>query len=95
MNKRIFVSLFAFILYVASYAAIGEWTLHSSYYAANSCQIVKDKIYVLSNGSLYSYNYQDSEIRTYDKINALSDTEISFISYCSKEDAIPNDSFVI
>ena len=88
MNKRIFVSLFAFILYVAAYAAIGDWTLHASYYASNFCQIIKDRIYVMSNGSLYSYNYQDSEIRTYDKINTLSDTEISFISYCSKEDAL-------
>lgn len=88
MNKRIFVSLIAFLLYVVTYAAIGDWRLHTSYYAANYCQIVKDRIFVLSNGSLYSYNYDDGEIRTYDKINTLSDTDISFISYCSKEDVL-------
>ena len=46
MNKRIFVSLIAFLLYVVTYAAIGDWRLHTSYYAANYCQIVKDRIFV-------------------------------------------------
>lgn len=91
MIKKLFLSFAVFFLLATQstlHAAIGEWRLHNSYHNATYCQKVKDRIYVLSNGALYSYNYEDEEIRTYDKIDTLSDGEISFISYCSSVDAL-------
>lgn len=91
MIKKLFLSLVIFISISAiftSKAAIGEWRLHLSYNNATYCQVADDKLYILANGSLYSYNSSDEEIRIYDKINTLSDTEILFISYCDYIDAL-------
>ncbi len=91
IKKRLFISLAVLLSLVTLFetkAAIGDWTLHTSYHNATYCQVAKNKIYVLSNGSLFSYNKEDNEIRTYDKINTLSDTNISFISYCSNINAL-------
>ena len=38
-------------------------------------------IYVLSDGSLYSYDTEDTSIQTYDKTNYLSDVDITNIVY--------------
>jgi hypothetical protein len=42
---------------------------------------VGSRLYVVANGDLYSYDKEDTEIRTYYKSAPLSDTGISFIAY--------------
>ena len=89
MKKRIFASLVLFFtLFVALRAAIGDWDVYNSYRNATDCRSVGDKVYVLSAGSLYSYDKEDNEMRLYDHINTLSDVRISFIEYSESADAL-------
>lgn len=62
-------------------AGIGDWRLYPAYHNATYCQIAGDKVYVLASGALYSYNKSDNEVRLYDKINTLSDIDITYIAY--------------
>lgn len=88
MIKRVLLSLAIILSVTNTNAAVGDWTLHLSYHHATYCENVGDKIFVLSSGALFSYNKQDDEIRTYDKISTLSDNEISFIKYSKEEKAL-------
>ncbi|MBQ7878810.1 MAG: hypothetical protein IJ319_05030 [Bacteroidaceae bacterium] len=88
MIKRVLISLAILLSVTNLYASVGEWRLHTSYHKATYCEIVEDKVYVLSAGALYSYNKEDDEIRIYDKISVLSDNNISFITYSKKEKAL-------
>lgn len=88
MTRKIILSLLAVVFTTTIKAAIGDWKLHMSYHNATYCEAVDDKIYILASGSLYSYNKEDSEVRTYDKISHLNDVNISFIRYCKEIDAL-------
>ena len=89
MKKRFSASLILFLAFFVSLsAAIGDWGVYSSYRNATSCRCVGDKVYVLSAGSLYSYDKEDNEMRLYDHINTLSDVRISFIEYSESADAL-------
>ena len=76
------VTLFT-LLSVNTKASTDEWALYQSYHNVTYCEVVGDKIYVLASGALYSYNTDDNEVRTYDKITHLSDIEITHIRYSS------------
>ena len=81
MVKRIFAIL-SILIAITANAGIGDWVLYPSYHNATYCQTAGDKVYVLASGALYSYNTSDGEVRVYDKINTLSDIDITHIEYC-------------
>ena len=81
MVKRIFAIL-SILIAITANAGIGDWVLYPSYHNATYCQTAGDKVYVLASGALYSYNTSDEELRVYDKINTLSDIDITHIGYC-------------
>ena len=81
MVKRIFAIL-SILIAITANADIGDWVLYPSYHNATYCQTAGDKVYVLASGALYSYNTSDEEVRVYDKINTLSDIDITHIEYC-------------
>jgi hypothetical protein len=58
-----------------------DWTTYLAYHEATGIAESNERVYVLSDGSLYSYGKEDREIRTYSKQNGLSDTDISLIRY--------------
>ncbi|SDO07266.1 Two component regulator propeller [Prevotella communis] len=65
-----------------SIAQIGTWRAFMSYYEPQ--QIVKagsNTLFVRASNSLYSYHLNDHSITTYDKVNPLSDTYISYIAW--------------
>lgn len=83
MKKYLIVfllSLFTFASHAYS-QQVGEWTAHMAYHNATQSIPVNNRIYVLSDGSLYSYDPQDTSIETYDKVNLLSDTDITHLIY--------------
>ena len=88
MIKKLILFIALFFSLTGIKAAIGDWTLHTSYHNATHCEIVGKKIYVLASGALYSYDEEDTELRTYDRITNLSDVEISFIAYSNTVDAL-------
>lgn len=80
--------LFTLFSPIETKASIGKWTSYQSYHNVTYCEVVGDKIYVLASGALYSYNINDNEVRTYDKITHLSDIEITHIRYSSFIDGL-------
>ena len=65
-----------------SIAQIGTWRAYMSYYEPQ--QIIKagsNTLFVRASNSLYSYHLNDHSITTYDKVNTLSDTYISYIAW--------------
>lgn len=60
---------------------VGDWRIYKSFHNATQNITVGNNIYVLSYGSLYSYDNEDKSITTYDKTNLLNDDQIAHISY--------------
>jgi ligand-binding sensor domain-containing protein len=58
-----------------------NWTTHLAYYEATGVAETNERVYVVANGSLYSYGKEDQEIILYSKQNGLSDTDIRLIRY--------------
>ncbi|MDR2773664.1 MAG: hypothetical protein LBC19_02770, partial [Tannerella sp.] len=58
-----------------------NWNTYLAYHEATGIAESNERIYVLANGSLYSYGKEDNEIRTYSKQNGLSDTDIRLIRF--------------
>ncbi len=89
MIKRLLISfLFVLLLAFEVKASVDNWTLYPSYHNATYCQSMGDKVYVLASGALFSYDKSDNEVRTYDKITALSDIDIIHIKYSSFLDGL-------
>lgn len=82
MKKYLFMFIIQFIFNNLSYSQqIGEWKVYMAYHNATQSIPAGDKVYVLSDGSLYSYNTEDTGIETYDKVNRLNDVDIVHITY--------------
>ena len=84
--------MFAMLLFSCGMAVaripVGEWSVHPAYHNATKVEKAFGRIFVLSDGSLYSYDRTDDYIQTYDRLNFLSDTEISDMAFCQKENAL-------
>ena len=82
MLKRLFLALSA-ILYsvLANAQSIGSWQVYPSYWIATQNLTVGTKVYGLMNGNLLCYDTEDSSVKTYDCLNDLNDTHISYMAY--------------
>lgn len=65
---------------LCAWAGVGSWRSHPAYHNATQCVAVGDKVYVVSDGSLYSYSPEDEFVECYDKTNLLSDQGIRHIA---------------
>ena len=83
MKKIIIVLLLSIINCQFSIGQIGTW---KNYLAYSDIQQIRaagnDYLFVLASNDLYQYNKTDQSIFTYDKINGLSDTYITYICWC-------------
>ena len=82
--KRILLLAIAFIscISIIQAAQTGKWKAYLSYSdVQNIEQGSGNIIYVLASNNIYSYNTADQSVQTFDKTNALSDCNISHISY--------------
>ncbi len=70
------------------WARMDSWRLHMAYHNAKQCVVVNDKVYVLSDGSLYSYTPDTEFVECYDKSNAISDQGIRHIGVCEKSNTL-------
>ena len=64
-----------------SLAQIGTWQAYMSYYDVQQIVEVNQLLFVRASNSLYKYNMNDQSITTYDKMNGMSDTDISMIAW--------------
>lgn len=68
-----------------SAAAIGDWTIHSAYHNAEKVAVLDDVVYVLCDGSLFSYDSEDTSVETYSKTDVLNGSGIIDILPCRSE----------
>lgn len=82
-HKLTLLLIWLFVTTIVSWAqqAIGEWRTHLSYHYPTRCEQAGNKLFIVANGGLYSYDKEDNSIETYSKLNLLSDSEIDYIAY--------------
>ena len=78
--------LFAFMIFLAggisAFAENGDWRVYAAYHNATKVAKMGERLYVLSDGGLYSYDPEDMSLETYDKAMLLSDNGIFDITPC-------------
>ena len=87
--KKLIYSFLLFIIASSAFAqAIGEWQTHLAYNNVTQTAPAGKLVYTLSDGALFSYNNEDESIRLFDKVNILSDNNISSIKYSNANNAL-------
>ena len=69
------VGLFAYQL------PMGTWRTHFAYNNISKMAQSQEKVYAISNGSLFSVGKHDELVETYSKLTGLSDSNIDHIVY--------------
>ena len=78
--RRLFLLLsFLFALSASAQMAVGEWRGHFAYHNATQCATLGDKVFAVSDGSLFSYTPSDTYIDIYNKSTLLSDQGIRYL----------------
>jgi len=70
MFMKRFIFIFTLMLGcfdVNIYGGDGDWRIYSAYHNATKVVDMDHRIFVLSDGGLYSYDPEDTFIETYDK----------------------------
>ena len=67
-----------------STAQVGTWKNYLAYHDVQSICKADNNLFVLASNDLYQYNLNDQSITTYDKVNGLSDTHITYIAWNQK-----------
>lgn len=91
MRRNVFLLALILLLQTglsSTWASPGSWRSHFSYRDATQCAAINGKVYVVSNGSLYSYTPKDELVECYDKSNGLSDWGIRCITACEKTNTL-------
>jgi hypothetical protein len=80
----VFISLVAvmFMSVQSAFAEYGDWQVYAAYHNATKVVEVGERLYVLSDGGLYSYDPEDLSVETYDKATSLNDNGIFDIQRC-------------
>ena len=76
----ILFSFFSFTVLAANFNTTG-WKTYLSYNNTNSVEESNDQVFVVAEGSLYTYGKADNSIKQYYKGNGLNDNTISLIRY--------------
>ena len=84
MKKILVALLLSIINCQLSIAQIGTWRNYLSYTEPTEIQEAGNYLFVLASGGLYQYNQKDQSIYTYDKVNGMSDVDISHIRWCQQ-----------
>ena len=84
MKKTVIALLLSIVCCQLSTAQIGTWRNYLAYHDVQQIQAAGDDLFVQASNALYQYNQKDQSIVTYDKVNGLSDTNISHIRWCQK-----------
>lgn len=83
--KSFCLMVFLWCIFPKADAAIGDWTVYSAYHNATKVVMLDGKVYALCDGSLFSYDPEDTSVETYDKTNVLNGSGIIDILSCTNE----------
>ena len=82
--KAILLLPYYFFTFLPLNAQVGTWHNYLAYHDVQSICKANDNLFVLASNDLYQYNLNDQSITTYDKVNGLSDTHITYIAWSQK-----------
>lgn len=83
--KKILVSFAIFLATTAIQAAsIGSWKAYLAYTHITEIEQAGHELFVLASKNLYLYNTQDHSVRTFSKMDVLSDCSIAHIAWNQK-----------
>lgn len=84
MNKRLLllpVLMLVSIIVVEAQLAMGNWRTHFAYNNVNQLANTPNKVFAVSDGSLFSIDKRDGNMEFYSKLSGLNGTTISKIKY--------------
>ena len=61
------------LVFACAKAGNGDWRIYAAYHDAQKVVSLHNRVYVLSDGGLYSYDPEDASVETYTKANSLND----------------------
>lgn len=64
------------------------WKTYFAYYTTNNVEESNSQVFVVADGSLYTYGKEDNSIKQYYKNNGLYDNTISFIRYNKQTESL-------
>ncbi len=76
------VVILLMVLTIPVHADGGDWRVYAAYHDASQVAALHGRVYVMSDGGLYSYDPEDTSVETYDKASSLSDVGIYAILPC-------------
>ena len=82
---RIFCIMVSCMLMIPAEAAIGDWTIYSSYRKADKVVNLDGILYVLADGRLFSYDPEDTSVEIFDKVDALSGSTVVNVIHCASD----------
>ena len=80
--KRSIFSLLMLLVFACAKAGNGDWRIYAAYHDAQKVVSLHNRVYVLSDGGLYSYDPEDTSVETYTKANSLNDHGIYDMKPC-------------
>lgn len=86
MIKKLITTVLLFLIIAVNEVSaqqVGSWNIYQIFSGNNNMNLIDTDrhVYFLSDGWLYSYDKDEEELCYYNKINGLSDTDISGIYY--------------
>lgn len=86
MKRLLYIICLICFFYIGSSAqGIGTWKSYMAYYTTTVVTEANENVFAVANGSLYSYNKETKEVRTYFKQKGeLSDTQITHMGFNTK-----------
>lgn len=88
MKKLLASIIFSFVATLSASAALEDWRVYAAYHNATKVVEMGGRLYVLSDGGLYSYDPDDTSVDTYDKATVLSDNGIYDVVRCGATDEL-------
>ena len=82
--KKLLVLFVTIIMALPTMAIDNDWKSYMSYHKVTASIPADNKVYVLASGSLFSYSFGDTKVRTYSKFLGLSSTNITKLAYCDE-----------
>lgn len=84
--QKILLLLFAIYYFcvpipAVAFSQVGTWQNHLAYHDVQNICAAGNDLFILASNDLYQYNQTDQSITTYDKVNGLSDINITHIAW--------------
>ena len=88
--RRILLLCFSFLAAVCSLAQVevGGWRVHASFNNVQKVAQSADRVFGVSDGSLFLFDKKDYEVETLSKVEGLNGANVALVTYAEKAKAL-------